>query len=407
MKRTFHPGVGNISPSLMLALGFASMAASLSTDLYLPSYPDLAQHFAVTPSIVQLTLTAFLAGAAIGQLVVGSLSDALGRRPTLLVALAIFAACAVTAAFSVSIEMLIAVRFVQGVAGSAGAVLARAIIADLATPVETAKAYGTLFVLIAMGPAVASPLGAWLTELGGWRAPLAGLSVLGALMFIVALLKVPESLLVTHRQAFHAGRLAKNLWRLTLTPSFLGFSLAFGLGYTGFMVYISSSSFIAQSVFGLTPVGYSLTFALSSLSFMAGAWASSRIVAKLGSPDTLRVGQVLQIAAAALGLALITLGWLALAPYLVMIVCFCFGTGIIMSTASALAISQAVGIAGAGSALVGFSQFVFGALGTPLGGIFGPDTAVPMFSGMAGFAILSLVAAGVSRRSLAKLQPSG
>lgn len=390
----------------MLALGFVSMAASLSTDLYLPSYPDLARHFEVAPSVVQLTLTAFLAGAAVGQLCVGALSDALGRRPTLLVALAIFAACAVTAALSVSIEMLIVVRFVQGVAGSAGAVLARAIIADLATPAETAKAYGTLFVLIALGPAVANPLGAWLTETGGWRAPLAGLSVLGAAMFFVAMLKVPESLPPQNRQAFHAGRLAKNLWRLTLTPSFLGFSLAFGFGYAGFMVYISSSSFIGQNIFGLSPFGYSLTFALSSVSFMGGAWVSSRIVARLGSADTLRVGQALQISAALLGLALIAVGWLTLVPYLAMIVCFSFGAGIIMSTASALAIAQAVGIAGAGSALVGFSQFVFGALGTPLGGLLGPDTAVPMFAGMAAFAILSFAAAGVSRRSLAKSRAS-
>ncbi|WP_449279462.1 multidrug effflux MFS transporter [Leucobacter sp. GX0328] len=399
MRAPSHVGSsGRISPGLMIALGYVSMAASLSTDLYLPSFPGIAEHFAVGPSIVQLTLTAFMLGAALGQLVIGALSDALGRRPTLIVGLAVFAACACAAAMSPSIELLIAARFVQGFAGSAGAVLARAVIADLLPPAETARAYGTLFVMIALGPAVANPLGGWLTELGGWRTPLAGLAVLTAGMFAVAVLAVPESLPHGHRQRFHAGRLLGNLKRLACTPLFAGFAGAFGLAYAGMMAYISASSFIVQDVFGLSPLGYSLTFALTSATFMCGAWVSRRLVPRFGGVATLRAGQTVQLSAAGLGIVLVLTGVFPFGTYLVVVASFTCGTGMIMPTSSALAVAQAVGVVGAGSALVGFSQFLFAAIGTPLGGLFGTGTALPTLIAMAGFALLSFVLAGVSIR---------
>lgn len=381
----------------MLVLGYVSMAASLSTDLYLPSFPAIATAFGVGQSVVQLTLTAFLVGAAAGQLVIGALSDALGRRKTLLVALALFAACAIAAASSVSIEMLLLTRAVQGFAGSAGAVLARAVIADMATPAETARAFGTLFVLISLGPAIANPLGGWLTEIGSWRAPLLALSLIAVSMCVVAVLQVPESLPPERRHPFHFGSLVTNLWRLATTRAVMGFVLAFGCGYAGMMVYISSSSFIGQEIFGLSPLEYSLTFALGSVSFMGGAAMSSRLVARAGAVRALRVGQWLQMVSATVGLILAMAGGLLLAPYLAVVACFCAGTGMIMSTASALAIAQAVGAAGAGSALVGCSQFILGAIGTPLGGLFGVETAVPALVSMAVFSVLSFVAASVSR----------
>lgn len=393
---------GRISPGLMLALGYMSMAASLSTDLYLPSFPALSNHFGVGASVVQFTLTAFLVGAAFGQLTLGALSDALGRRRTLVVSLAVFAVCAFAATFSVSIEMLIAVRCIQGFAGAAGAVLGRAVIADLATPAETGRAFGALFVMTALGPALANPLGGWLTELGGWRAPLIGLSVLAAGMCVVAIVKIPESLPVEARHEFHAGTLAKNLWRLSRTPAFIGFAFAFASGYACMMVYISSSSFIAQEIFGLSPVAYSMTFALGSVSVMGGAWVSSRLAARWNGHVALRIGQSLQIFAALFGLSLVLLGGFALWAYLLVVVCVSAGAGVILSTGSTLAIAQAVGVAGAGSALVGFCQFVFGAVGTPLGGILGTGTALPALVVMTVFALLSFAMASVSIRHVSK-----
>lgn len=389
---------GRISPGLLLALGYVSMAASLSTDLYLPSFPELARTFEVGPSPVQFTLTAFMIGIAIGNLFVGSLSDALGRRPTLIVGLGLYAVCAFGAALSPSIEVLIAVRALQGFGAASGAVLARAIVSDLTEPRETARAFAALFVMIALGPAIASPLGGVLTQWGGWRAPLLALGVLAVAMWLVALLRVPESLPRERRHPFSLRVLGRNLGQLLRTPSFVGFVVAFGAGYAAMMVYISSSAFIAQEFFGLSPVVYSLTFALGSLSFMGGAWLSGRLAARIGGESVLRIAQRLQLLTAVVALPLALADLLVLPAYLAMLVLLSAATGMLMPTASALAVGQASGIAGAGSALVGFGQFVFGAASTPLGGLFGSGTVVPAAVAIAGFAFVSFAGSRFAMR---------
>lgn len=380
----------------MFALGVMSMSAALSTDLYLPSFPALAKAFDVGPTTVQLTLTAFMAGLALGQLLVGSLSDALGRRPILLVGLMLFALCSFIAVISPSIEALIAVRAMQGLAAASAAALARAIISDLAAPGETARAFSLLFIMIALGPTIASPLGAVLTEFGGWRAPMLGLGVIATGMLALAVLRVPESLPADRRQPFHPGALARNLWRLVRAPAFAGYAVAFGSGYAAMMVYISSSSFIALDIFGLAPSGYALTFVATSLSFMAGAWAGGWLAARIGGHATLLTAQSVQLGAAVIATILAVAGVLGLAGYLLLVALLCAASGMLMPTASGRAIAQATGIAGAGSALVGFSQFAFGAWSAPLGGLFGMVTAVPATAAMAGLALVSIAGSSLA-----------
>lgn len=392
-NRLEAPSARRISPGLMLVLGYISMAGSLSTDLYLPAFPDIAEDLGVGASTVQLTLTALLAGSALGQLLIGSVSDALGRRRTLVVALTLFALCCYLAAVSPTIQVLILVRGVQGFAGASGTVLARAVIADLVDHVQAVRAFSTIFVMIALGPAVASPLGALLTQVGGWRVALLGLAVLATGMLVVAALFVPESLPVERRHPFTVGTLARNIGRLLRHPVFMGFAIAFGAGYAALMVYISSSSFIVQEVLGITPLGYGLTFSLSSVSVMAGAWLNGVIAHRIGAPVTLRIAQSLQALAAAAGVALTITDTLTLTTYLIVVSAFAMGCGSVMSSASALAVGEARAAAGAGSALVGFTQFVFGALASPLGGIAGTQTALPAMTAMTCFAVLGLASA--------------
>jgi MFS transporter, DHA1 family, multidrug resistance protein len=382
-----------ISPGLMLVLGYISMAGSLSTDLYLPAFPDIAADLGVGASTVQLTLTALLAGSALGQLLIGSVSDALGRRRTLLVALTVFVLCCYLAVVSPTIEVLILVRAVQGFAGASGTVLARAVIADLVDHRQAVRAFSTIFVMIALGPAVASPLGALLTQVGGWRAALLGLAVLATGMLVVAAIFVPESLPLERRHPFTIGTLARNIGHLLRHPVFMGYAVAFGAGYAALMVYISSSSFIVQEVLGITPLGYGLTFSLSSVSVMAGAWLNGMVAHRIGARATLRIAQLLQALAAATGVVLVVTGGLTLTTYLVLVSAFAMGCGSVMSSASALAVGQARAAAGAGSALVGFTQFVFGAFASPLGGIAGTQTALPAMAAMTGFAVLGLASA--------------
>ncbi len=381
----------------MLALGFVAMAGSLSTDMYLPAFPDIADAFRVEASAVQLTMTSFLVGSAFGQLCIGAFSDALGRRRTLLIALAVFAACAFLAAASPSLPVLIAVRAVQGFAGSAGAVLARAIVTDLADREQAVRAFSLLWAMIALGPAVAAPLGGILTQLGGWRLTLLGVALIATAMLVAASLVIPESLPADRRHPFTVRSIAGNIGRLLRDGAFVAYAIAFGLGYGGIIVYISSSSFIVQRIFGASPLEYSLTFSFTGLCIMSGAWLSGRVATRIGPFRTLRIAQCLQLVPAAVSVALVLAGGYTIWTYLPLMAVFALGCGAVMSTASAIAVGRAARTAGAGSALVGFSQFTFGALASPLGGLFGTGTALPAMTFMAVLPVLALTAAALGR----------
>lgn len=395
-------GPRGIRPGLIAALGYIAMAGSLSTDLYLPAFPDIVDDFGVSASVVQLTLTAFLLGSAFGQLLIGSISDALGRRRTLLVALTAFAICGYLAALSPTLEVLISVRGVQGFTGAAGAVLARAIVADLVDRDQAVRAFSALWMATALGPMIASPLGALLTNLGGWRAALLGLAVIATGMLICSAIMIPESLPRERRHPFTVTALAGNVGRLLRDVGYLGYAIAFAAGYAALITYISSSSFIVQGVYGIGPLGYALTFTFSSLAVMTGAWLYGRLAHRVGADSMLRWAQAMVLVAAATAAALALTGAFTFPWYLALVGVFATGCGGVISGASTIAVGHAQRTAGAGSALLGFLQFTLGAFASPLGGLMGSGTALPATLAMTAFAVLGVVSASVGRRRLAR-----
>ena len=374
------------------------MAGSLSTDLYLPAFPDMAADLGISASAVQLTLTTFLLGAGVGQLTIGSISDALGRRRALIAGLTLFVICCYLASMSPSLEFLALVRVVQGFAGASGTVLARAIIADLTEREEAVKAFSTLFAMIALGPALANPLGAWLTQTGGWRSALLGLAVLSTGMLVAAVLFVPESLPPEDRHPFRVSVLAGNIAQLARQRTYMLYAMAFAAGYASLLTYLSSSSFIVQDLLGLTPIGYSLTFAFGAMFIMIGSWGTGRIAHVVGAHGTLQLAQLVVVLSAIAGLVVTVVGQLSLTSYLAVVAVFGIGCGSVMATGSALAIGQAHRAAGAGSALLGCLQYLFGAVASPLGGILGRDTAVPAMTSMAVFGAIALFSAAAAAR---------
>ena len=392
-----------LTPGLLAALGYLSMAGSLSTDLYLPAFPDMAADLGISASAVQLTLTAFLIGAGLGQLTIGSISDALGRRRTLIVGLTLFVICCYLASMSPSLEFLALVRVLQGFAGASGTVLSRAIIADLTEREEAVKAFSILFAMIALGPALANPLGAWLTQAGGWRWALMGLAVLSTGMLVAAVLFVPESLPPEDRHPFRVSVLAGNIGRLARHRTYMLYAVAFAAGYASLLTYLSSSSFIVQDLLGLTPVGYSLTFAFGAVFIMIGSWGTGRIAHVFGAHGTLQLAQLVIVLSALAGLLVASFSQFTLISYLAVVAVFGIASGSIMATGSALAIGQAQRAAGAGSALLGCLQYLFGAVASPLGGILGRDTAVPAMASMAFFGLVVLLSAAAAVRVRSRL----
>lgn len=370
------------------------MAGSLATDLYLPSFPHLQEDLDVSASVVQLTLTAFLVGAAIGQFAVGTVSDALGRRRTVLVALALYALAGFGSAAMFSIEGVIALRFLQGVFGSVGAALARAIVADIAeNRPQATRGISIVVAMMGVGTVFGSPLGALLVEWGGWRLTLAGLAAVATAMVVVTALVIPESLPAGARHPARIRPLLANLGRLGRDGSFLGYALSYGLTYGAFIVYIGSSSFIVQNVFDQSAVTYSLAFSAGSLCFVGGALLNARLARRIGAVVALRASHILAFAAAGALVVLAVGGSLSFAAWIPLSCLFIAGIAGGMSNSTALALGRAGFAVGAGSASLGLFQYVIAALASPLGGLWGDDTALPATTGMLAGAALAVLAA--------------
>ncbi|MFC6235652.1 MFS transporter, partial [Leucobacter soli] len=173
-----------LTAGLLAALGLLAATSALATDLYLSSIPSIAADLQTSPSRVQLTLSLFFFGLGAGQLVLGPLSDSLGRRPVLIAGTAVFTTASVATVFSPTIEVLIALRLVQGISGAAGIVLARAIAADLSRGENAVKALSLIAMVVGVAPLVAPPVGSLAHELWGWRGVLAALAVTAASMLL-------------------------------------------------------------------------------------------------------------------------------------------------------------------------------------------------------------------------------
>ncbi len=386
-----------LTPRLLSALGFLGMAGALSTDLYLPAFPSLRAELAVSVPVVQLTLTAFLVGSAFGQFFIGVVSDAFGRRRTLLVALAAFVVLSFSAAAAPSIEVLIGLRFAQGIFAAAGSSLARAIVGDLARGDRAARGMSILIAMMGLGPAVGSPLGALLSEWGGWRAALAGLGAIAVVMLAVAGLAVRESLPQELRHPALVGALARNVRTLLRDGPYVFFALSFAFSYGALMVYIGSSSFIVQGVFRADAVTYALTFSAGSVSYVLGALVNARIVRRAGVVRATVLGQGVATLAAVL-LAVATLaGVMTIVVWVVLVCVFTAGVASSMSNASALTIGRAAGVVGAGSAVLGLLQFTCGALATVWGGLWGVGTALPTTLGMLVMIMAAVVCSALAR----------
>jgi len=391
-----------LTPGLLAALGFVGMAGSLATDLYLPAFPSLQSDFGASASTVQLTLTAFLLGAAVGQFAAGTVSDALGRRRTLLTALAMYALAGFGSAAVGSIEAVIALRFVQGVFGAVGAALARAVVADLAEREQATRGLSVLVAMTGLGPVFGSPIGAVLAEWGGWRLSLIGLASIATAMVAVTLFAIPESLPRERRHPLAARRLLGNLATLVRDGAFLGYALSYAFTYGSFIIYIASSSFIVQNVFGQTPVAYSLAFSAGSLSFVAGAMLNARLARRAGAGPALRVAHVLALAASGALLVLAVSGSLSFAVWVPLSCLFTAGIAGGMSNSTARALARAGFAAGAGSAALGLFQYVVGAALTPIGGLWGAATPLPALIGMVGAALVALAGATIGDRREAR-----
>jgi DHA1 family bicyclomycin/chloramphenicol resistance-like MFS transporter len=377
----------------------------LSIDMYLPAFPEIARELHTSASSVQLTLTACVAGLALGQLVLGPLSDRFGRRIPVIAAMLTYAVASLLCALATSVGALIALRFVQGLAGAGGIVISRAVVRDLHSGARAVRLFSSLMLVTGLAPILAPLVGGQLLAISSWEGIFISLSILSALIATLTALGLRETLPPERRVPSGLRRTLQTMGMLLRDRSFLGHALAGGLTFGALFAYISGSPFVLQGIYGLSPQVFSLAFALNGLGLVAASQINARIVERLGPTRLLRRALASVVASACALLVVVSVGdlpvWAVLVPMFAIVSSIPF----VLPNSTALALADHAAVAGTASALLGLIQFMVGALAAPLVGVAGPDTAVPMAVIMVALAVGGLTAqrfAGRRRWSVAR-----
>jgi MFS transporter, DHA1 family, multidrug resistance protein len=382
---------------LVAALGILSAVSPLATDMYLASMPAMADYFGTSASAVQLTLTAYMVGMAVGQFLLGPISDVLGRHRLMVAGNVLFLLSSVAVILVPTIEAVMALRILQGLSGAAGVVIARAVVTDIASGRRAAKLFSVLAMITSLAPVVAPLLGGVIASVAPWQAVFWVLAGFGLVMLACTVFVVPETLPRAKRHRGGLAAVAANSWKVLRTPSFMAYALAFGFAFSTLFSYISASAFVVQNVLGFSALGYSLVFAANAAGSIVAAIVNTRLVDRIDPGRILRTAIVAMFLVNAAGLALVLAGitgW----PTLLHLFASQTGLGFIFGNATALAQGRVPERAGAGSAVLGLLQFVLGGIASPLTGLAGQHTAVPMALSMAVCSALALAAALTARR---------
>jgi len=379
-----------ISLPLLIVLGLLSALTPFAIDMYLPSIPSIARDLDAGIELAQLSVTLYLAVFALSQLVIGPLSDALGRRRAIAGGLAVFALADIACALAPGMPLLLAARAVQAVGGAAVAVTVPALVRDLFERDDYARVMGLVMLVMGLAPMVAPTIGGLIILHGTWRwvfAALFGIALVAALAFLWL---VPETLPPERRHRLHLGRIAGNYRLLLGHRTALGYLLTGAASFGGMMTFIVTSPYVYIELHGVPEQWFGLLFALNILAAMGFSFLNSRLVPRIGAERLLRVGLGVQGLAA---LLLLAVGWTATPPLWLIVLCallYISMAGIVMGNAMAGFMAFFPRLAGTASAFAGATRFGFGALVGSVVSWLHDDTARPLLLGMGACGLLAV-----------------
>lgn len=381
--------VSHISFLMFIALGAIGTLTPLAIDMYLPAMPAIAKDLGVSAGAVQVTLTAYTAGFAIGQLIHGPLADSYGRRPIMIVGTLCFALAGVLSALSQGIIELTWIRAAQGFAGAAAAVIIQAVVRDMFDREDFARAMSFVTLTVTLAPLIAPMLGGYLAIWFGWRSIFWVLALFAIAVIGLVLWQIPETLKAENRQPLHLGSTLKNYFRLCRNSEAMGLIFAGAFSFSGMFAFLTAGSFIYIDIFGVSPSEFGYLFGLNIVAMIAMTMLNGRMVKKVGSHAMLRLGLTIQLLA---GFGLF-LGWWfdagiwGTVPFVVMFI----GTiSTIGSNSMGLLLSGYPRMAGTASSLAGTLRFGTGSLVGSIVAALPGDTMWPMVFAMAGCSLLSV-----------------
>lgn len=383
-----HTPVSRNTAKYVLMLGVMTALPAISTDIYLPSLPDVAADLHTSGTMAQLTITCMMVGGAVGQLVVGPLSDRFGRRLPVLIGVALHVLTSVLCAISPAIVPLIVLRAAQGFFNASATVVAMAVIRDRFVGPDASRLLSRLMLVIGVAPLFAPSVGGLIAGQWGWRAVFLALALYGVVLWFVVLLRLPETLPAERRIGSVAGA-----WRgyrvLVRDRHFVALAVMPGLGQAVLMSYVVGSPFVLREGFDLSPNEFALIFAVNGLGLVAGAQVNASIVRRVAPIRIIRTALPVCVALTGVLLALVLTGAGGLLGLLIVLFLLLSILNFIPPNASAIALSRHGERAGTAAAFIGACQAGVAGLVSPLVGVLGED-APAMGTVMFSAAVLAL-----------------
>lgn len=373
---------------LFLVLGAIGALTPLAIDMYLPAMPDIARDLGVADGAVQITLTAYTAGFAIGQLIHGPLADSYGRRPILILGVLFFGIASLVSATTTSIEALTYVRTAQGFAGAAAAVIIQAVVRDMFDREDFARTMSFVTLVITIAPLVAPMIGGHLAIWFGWRSIFWVLAIFAAVVISLVLWKIPETLTVEKKQPLRFRTTIRNYARLCANPVAMGLIFSGAFSFSGMFAFLTAGSFVYIDIYGVRPDHFGYLFGLNIVAMIIMTSVNGRLVKKVGSHAMLRFGLAVQLFAG-LGLFvtwMLDLGLWGTVPFVVLFI----GTlSTIGSNSMGLLLSGYPTMAGTASSLAGTLRFGTGSIIGAVVAMLPSGATWPMITVMSACSVLS------------------
>lgn len=371
---------GNKIPFWLLLMALITALGPITIDMYLPTFPAIAQDLQVPPHQIELTVSSYLMGLSLAQLFIGPITDRYGRKKPLLFGLSLYLLATISCALSTSFEMLLVARTLQAFGAASCIVIPRAVIRDHYNTQDAAHALSLLMLIMGLAPVLAPVAGSFLGPIVGWRGLFAIMLLIAVLLIALCVVKLQESLPPENAVKLSAKTISSNYFGLLCHRNFMAFALSGGLGMAGLFAFIASSPTIFITQFGIAPENFGFFFGLNAAGLILGSQISVRMLRKHASIKVLKTALLLGLISSVTGL-LLTLTHLINLP-LFMICMFSLSAclGLINPNSTALALKEQGARLGVASALMGCMQFLFGTLASSLVSHWQTGTALPLFT---------------------------
>jgi len=379
--------------TIAAALGCLSALGPLAIDMYLPALPAMAADLAANEGSIQFSLMVFFTGLTLGQLIYGPLSDRLGRKPLIYFGLLLFSLASLACAYVTGFGGLLLARFIQGLGGSIGMVIALAVVRDLYTGQAAARLIALVLLVLGISPVLAPLAGSALLAFLGWRMIFFVLAAIGIVIFVFIAAALPETRMPELRQTSRPSRAFRQYLHLLTSRQFIPFVLVSAIAQGGFFAYISASASVFISIHGLSPTAYSILFALNAVGLVTSNQLSPVAMRRWGAYAVVRVAATTYSACGLLLLVMELAGFASLLSHCVLFMLVVASVGLIMPVLSVRAMASFGQISGTAAALLGAIQFIGAAVASGIVGSLANGTALPLVSMIAVCGVLALVIA--------------